>query len=89
MTIRNVESIKHIYYEMDWSHSKGCLLSVIFDPSVQICRHLPDPPPPVRVDTNFDYDTEFFSKNSTPDIHVHHSSPYKNTKKVSHKVKYL
>ena len=45
--------------------------------------------PPVRADSNFKYDTEFLSKNPTPNIHLHHPSRYTNTKKVSNKVKYL
>ena len=34
-------------------------------------------------------DTGFFSKSPTPNIHLHQPSHYTNTKKVSHKVKYL
>ena len=49
---------------------------------VHNCSHLADLLPP-------EYDTEFFSKNHTPSIHLQLPSPYTNTKKVSHKVKYL
>ena len=62
----------------------------VFDP-LPSCPHLSTfvwPLPPVRVDTNFEY-TEFFIKNVTPNIHLHHLSPYTNTKKVSCKVRYL
>ena len=51
-----------------------------------------DPPPPVHIRLTplpIEYDTEFFSKNPTTNIHLHHHSSYGNTKKVSHKVKFL
>ena len=47
------------------------------------------PLPPVLADTNFEYDSGFFSTNPTPNIHLHHPFPYKITRKISHKVKYL
>ena len=50
------------------------------------CSHLADPLPPVLALTKFENETEFFSKNLTLSPAP---SPYKNTKKVSHKVKYL
>ena len=62
--------------------------SVIFDlhPS---CPHLStfggSPLTPALVDTNFEYgiffDTEFFSKNPTPNVHLHHPSPIQTTRK--------
>ena len=56
------------------------------------CSHFPHPfpfQPPVHADTNFEYDTEFFSNSSTPNKNLHHPSPYTNTKNVNHKVTYL
>ena len=50
------------------------------------CSHLADPLPPVLALTKFENETEFFSKSLTLSPPP---SPYKNTKKVSHKVKYL
>ena len=47
-------------------------------------------PNPVRVETNFEYNTEnFSSKNPTLNNHLHHPSRYTNTKNVCQKVKYL
>ena len=67
-------------------------LSALPPPSLPVhtCPHLADPlQPPVRADTNFEHDMEFFNKSQTPYIHLHHPFTYTNTKKVSHKVKYL
>ena len=47
------------------------------------------PLPHVRVYTHFEYDTEFFQKNLTPNIHFPHHLPYTDTEKKSHKDKYL
>ena len=46
-------------------------------------------PVPISGGTNFEYDTEFYSKNPTPNIHLYHPCLYRNTKKVSHMDKYL
>ena len=66
--------------------------SVIFDPSLPSPHYYTfrcPPFPPVCADTNFEYDTEFFSKIPHPNIYFYHPSYYTNTKNVSHEVKYL
>ena len=56
---------------------------------VHTCRHLAYPLPIVLEDTNFEYNMEFFNKNPALNIHLPNPSPYTNTRKVSHKIKYL
>ena len=57
-------------------------------PPVDTCPHFADPLH-VGTDANFEYNPEFVSKIMTLNMHLHHPSPYTNTKKVSHKNKYF
>ena len=41
-----------------------------FDPPVHTCPHLADPLPTCPCGRKREYDTEFFSKNLTPNIHL-------------------
>ena len=85
--------LNHLYPLKGPSIKDVRMFSGIFD-TPSPCPHISTfgwhpSPTPVRADTNLEYNTEFFSKNPTPNIHFRHPSPYRNTKNVSHKAKYL
>ena len=76
-----------IIFKIIWIICKLCphILYDFWPPSLPHCSHLSTfcwPPSPVHVNTNFEFDSEFFNKNLTPNTHLHHSFPYKNIKKV-------
>ena len=75
------------------ANRKESLLSIscqfFLIPPSPSCPNLTDLIPQlVRAGTNFECDTKFFSINPIPNNHLHHPSPYTNTKKVSQEVKH-